>query len=183
LQKMAKKTCKTCAASGGVYGFDNAPYMEIASAVAGAVVLGKVDEMVTTEDDGTAKDNYFANNPTIKNVAYVAAGVAMTALLPGEMYKGVGIGMAAYGGYALVTDLMKTDAVSGINGLKFVPPRNIAAVNGLRTLTGNYGVAPGLIAGYEGSNYAKEQVIDSTRRYDEAEQTPINGLYGLTRAL
>ena len=170
---MAK--CKKCTSKSGVHGLEDAPYMEIASAVVGGVVMGKIDELATTNADGTMKDNYFANNPTIKNAAYLAAGIALTAFMPGEYAKGAGIGIATYSGYQLVQEFMKPAAVSG---LTWKPPTNIAGVNGLRTLPGNYGIAPTNIAGiYDvGSNVQQSRTMQQAQKYDQAMKTPISGL-------
>jgi hypothetical protein len=171
------KGCKKCSA--GVYGIDDAPYMEIAGAVLGGVLTGKVDEMATQNEDGTPKDNYFANNPTIKNVAYLAGGIGITAFIPGGLdpamrktLTGVGMGVATYAGYQLVQEFMKPDSVSG---LVWKPPTNI---NGLRTLPGNYGIAPTNIAGinYQGSNYAQENTMKAAENYSSAMKMPLNGL-------
>ena len=162
--------CKKCTSNQGVYGFEDAPYMEIASAVVGAIVTGQVDKMITTTDTGAAKDNYLTNNPNIKNAAFVAAGVTLTAFMKGEMYKGAGIGLATYGAYKLYETAMST---AGVSGLAFMPPRNIAGVNGMiRTLPGNYGVAQPNIGSFKGSNYAESDLY-AAQKYNSAKSSPV----------
>lgn len=162
--------CKKCTASQNVNGFEDAPYMEIASAVVGAIVTGQVDKMITTTDTGTTKDNYLANNPNIKNAAFLAAGVTLTAFMKGEMYKGAGIGLATYGAYKLYETAMSN---AGVSGLAFMPPRNIAGVNGMiRTLPGNYGVAQPNIGSFQGSNYAESDLY-AAQKYNSAKNSPV----------
>jgi len=152
---MAK--CKSCASkSHQVYGFEDAPYIEIAAAVVSNYAAGKVDEMLTTDETGAPKPGFLTDNPMVKNAAFIVAGVGLTAFMKGEMYKGAGIGLAAYGGMELITGLMKPATVTG---LRWQPPQNIA---GMRTLPGNYGIAPNLVAGYQGSNYAQEELFEKT---------------------
>lgn len=165
--------CKSCS-GGGVNGIEDAKYTAVAAAVVGAVITGRIDQAITTNADGTKKVNFLADNPMAKNAAFIAAGLAITAFMPGEMYAGLGIGWAAYGGYNLVEELMKKDdVVAGVYGLKMRPPTNIAGVhgqqNGLRTLPGNYGISPSLIAGvncnnYQGSNYAQQQAMNVAQK-------------------
>ncbi len=154
------KRCRTCASkkSPQVMGFEDAPYVEIAAAVVTNYAASKVDEMLTTDETGAPKPGFLTDNPMIKNAMYIGAGVALTAFMQGEMYKGAGIGLAAYGGMELIKGLM-TDTTTGVTGLMWQPPQNIA---GLRQVPGNYGVSPSIVAGtdYEASNYAKEEIIE-----------------------
>jgi hypothetical protein len=168
---MATK-CKTCA-NGGVYGFDNAPYIETISAIIGAVVTGKVDEMIVMETDGTAKDNYLANNPTIKDAAGVAAGVALTALVPGEMAMGGGIGIATYFGYNLVTKLMnKEPSVTGLTTYR--RPGNIASIHN-RTSPNNLGLNPANITStYSPSNNERAILLARMRANRQENQRSAN---------
>jgi|TARA_R110000824_G_C15231140_1_gene678583 hypothetical protein len=169
---MAK--CRTCATKrpSQVAGFQDVPYTEVAAAVVTSYAAGKVDTMLTTESDGTAKTGFLVDNPMARNGLFLAAGVGVLAYLKGEMYKGAGIGLATYGGYQLIQGLM-TPKDATVTGLRWVPPTNIAGLNdGLRTLPGNYGVAPDLVAGYQGSNYAQEE-------FEESQMA----VSGLTRAL
>jgi len=161
--------CKKCASSQGVYGFEDAPYMEIASAVVGAIVSGKVDEMITTDATGATKDNYLTNNPNIKSAAFLAAGIGLTAFMKGEMYKGAGIGLATYGAY----QLYQTAMAPAVTGLSFMPPRNIAGVNGMiRTLPGNYGIAQPNIGSVQGSNYGESDLY-AAQKYNSAKNSPV----------
>jgi len=167
---MAK--CRTCASKqpATVMGFEDAPYIEIASAVAGAYASSYVGNMLTNNSDGTPKEGFLVDNPMVKSALFIGAGIGLTAFMKGDMYKGAGIGMATYGGFELITELMKP-ADDAVTGLRWQPPTNIAGMNdGFRTLDGNYGIAPNIVAGYEGSNYAEE----------EMEQ---QSLAGLVRAL
>jgi hypothetical protein len=159
--------CKKCTAKSGVYGIEDAAYIEVASAVVGATVMGRVDQMATQDEAGAPRDNFLANNPMAKNALYVAAGLGITAFMQGEMYKGLGIGVAAYGGYNLVEGFLQPDTTTTVNGLKFMPPRNIAGVHGLRTLPGNYGVAPSIVAGVNSD-------LSSAEKYNAAMKTPID---------
>jgi hypothetical protein len=154
---MAKK-CKTCA-NDGVYGIEDAKYIEVASAVVGAFVSGKVDEMIVNDADGVPKDNYFSNNPTVKNAAFVVAGVALTAFMPGEMALGAGIGMATYGGYNLITELMNKDAT--VSGLTYRRSGNIASIEN-RMQKDALGLRPANIA-YQGSNNKRDEFIARMR--------------------
>ena len=171
---MAK--CKTCATKrpASVSGFEDVPYVELASAVVSSYAAGQVDKFLTTEADGTAKTGLLADNSMARNGLMVAAGVSMLAFMQGEMFKGAGIGLATYGGYNFIQDLMTpATTTSSVTGLTFMPPQNIAGLNdGLRHLPGNYGVAPSIVAGYEGSNYAQEE-------FEESQMA----VSGLTRAL
>lgn len=164
------KKCSKCSGKkrrsrvAAVNGFDSIPYMEFAAAAVGAIVTGYADKMATTNEDGTAKEGFFTDNPTAKNAIYVAIGLGLTAFMEGEMAKGAGIGIAVYGAYNLAQNLMKpADTVTGmgVNGLVYMPPQNIAGyVNGLNRIPGDYGVAPDNIFGMEdstGSNFVREQ--------------------------
>ena len=169
---MAK--CKTCATKrpAMVTGFNDVPYVELATAVVSSYAAGKVDTMLQQEADGTARTGFLVDNPMARNGLFLAAGVGILAYMKGEMYKGAGIGLATYGGYQLIETLMTPADASGVSGLTFLPPQNIAGLNdGLRHLPGNYGVAPDLVAGYQGSNYAQEDFEESM------------SVSGLTRAL
>lgn len=170
---MAK--CRTCATKrpSQVAGFQDVPYVELASAVVASYVAGKADTMITTEADGTARTGFLVDNPMARNALFLGAGVGVLAFLKGEMYKGAGIGLATYGGYQLISGLMTPDTTSAVQGLTWVPPQNIAGLHdGLRQLPGNYGVAPNIVAGYQGSNYAQED-------FEESQMA----VSGLTRAL
>ena len=170
---MAK--CKTCATRrpSQVAGFQDVPYTELAAAVVTSYAAGKVDTMLTQESDGTARTGFLVDNPMARNGLFLAAGVGVLAYLKGEMYKGAGIGLATYGGYQLIQGLMTpADDSAAVTGLTWMPPQNIAGLNdGLRTLPGNYGIAPDIVAGYQGSNYAQEDVESQME------------VSGLTRAL
>lgn len=156
---MAK--CKSCVQkrNQAVYGFEDAPYIEIVSAVVSNYAAKKLDEMLTTDESGAPKEGFLTDNPMVKNAGYLAIGVGLTAFMKGEMYKGAGIGLAVYGGMELINSLMNP----AVTGLRWQPPQNIA---GLRTLPGNYGIAPNLVAGhesgYQGSNYAQEELYEKT---------------------
>lgn len=170
---MAK--CRTCATKrpSQVAGFQDVPYVEVASAVVASYVAGKADQMITTEADGTARTGFLVDNPMARNALFIGAGVGVLAYLKGEMYKGAGIGLVTYGGYQLIQGLMEKVDGSAVTGLTFLPPQNIAGLHtGLRQLPGNYGVAPELVAGYQGSNYAQEEFAESQMEVS-----------GLTRAL
>ena len=181
---MAK--CKSCSKKNGVYGIEDAKYTAIAAAVVGAVLTGKIDEAATINADGTMKDNYFANNPTAKNAAYLAGAIAISAFMPGEMYQGAAMGVASYAGYQLVQEMMKPDTPV-VAGLAFRPPTNIAGVHGqngrLRHLPGNYGIAPSLVASvdtpYEASNINRSQVMQEARKYNQAMKTPVSAFSGI----
>lgn len=145
--------CKTCRQNAGVYGMEDIPYTEIASAIVAAIATAQIDKAVTTNADGTAKDNFLANNPMMKNALYLVGGGLLTSM-DGEMYKGAGVGMATYGGFNLVQGLMEqympTSSTSGVQGLQFVPPSRMvgqipAQKLGLYSIPGNSGVAPSII--------------------------------------
>lgn len=172
---MAK--CKTCATKrpATVTGFEDVPYVELATAVVSSYAAGKVDTMLQQEADGTAKTGFLVDNPMARNGLFLAAGVGILAYMKGEMYKGAGIGLATYGGYQLIDSLMTPadTTSSSVQGLTWMPPQNIAGLNdGLRHLPGNYGVAPNIVAGYQGSNYAQSDFEESQMEVS-----------GLTRAL
>ena len=170
---MAK--CKTCATKRpvSVTGFEDVPYVELATAVVSSYAAGKVDTMLQQEADGTPRTGFLVDNPMARNGLFLAAGVGILAYMKGEMYKGAGIGLATYGGYQLIDSLMTpATTTSSVQGLTFMPPQNIAGLNdGLRHLPGNYGVAPNIVAGYQGSNYAETDFEESM------------SVSGLTRAL
>jgi len=161
---MAK--CRSCATSRNaqVTGFEDVPYVELASAVVAGYGASKIDTMITENADGTAKEGFLVDNPMARNALFIGAGVGIMAYMKGDMYKGAGIGMASYGGLKLIEGLMTPadPTVTGVNGLKWSPPSNIA---GLRSLPGNYGVAPSLVAGtgrsYAGSNYEQDMFEES----------------------
>ena len=161
---MAK--CRSCATSRNaqVTGFEDVPYVELASAVVAGYGASKIDTMLTENPDGTAKVGFLVDNPMARNAMFIGAGVGMMAYLKGEMYKGAGIGMASYGGLKLIEGLM-TPATPVVAGLRWSPPQNIAGMHsGMRTLPGNYGVAPNIVAGtdtYQGSNYEQDMFEDS----------------------
>lgn len=168
--------CKKCASKQPVtvLGFEDAPYIEIASAVVSAYASDYVSNMLTSESDGTPKEGFLVDNPMVKNALFIGAGVGLAAFMKGKAYQGAGIGMATYGGFMLIQELMKEEPAGsgGLHGLRWSPPQNIAGMNdGLRTLQGNYGIAPDLVAGYGGSNYAEEDF------YEKQE------ISGLVRAL
>jgi hypothetical protein len=145
------KKCKTCSKDAGVYGIDDIPYTEIVSAVVSAIATAQIDKAVTTNADGTAKENFLATNPMMKNALYLVGGGLLTSM-DGEMYKGAGIGMATYGGFNLVQGLMEQymPTTNGVTGLKFVPPQSMvgnvpAKQLGLYHIPGNSGVAPSVL--------------------------------------
>jgi len=153
--------CKKCASKRPitVAGFEDAPYTEIATAVVSAYATDYVSNMLTHEADGTPKEGFLTDNPLVKNALFVAGGIGLSAFMKGKAYMGAGIGMATYGGFQLIQELMKEEAptTQGVNGLRWQPPTNIA---GLRTLQGNYGIAPNIVSGYSGSNYAEEDFYE-----------------------
>lgn len=174
---MAKK-CRTCSKSAQIYGLEDAPYMEIATVTASAYGTAYIDKMLTTNSDGTPKtEGMFVEQPLLRKALFVAGGVGLTAFMKGDLYKNVGVGMATYGLYGVVESLMQP-STSSVTGLTFQPPTNIA---GLRTLTGNYGVAPSIVAGhgmygqhdmgYTGSDHRGEEVSEMF-----AERQEVSGL-------
>jgi hypothetical protein len=155
------KKCKKCSSKSSVNGIEDIKYMTVAAAIIGGYATGMADKTATKNADGTAKDNYLANNPTVKNVLYLAAGLGVMAYLPGEMGEGLGAGIATYAGYQLIEGFMTKDP-DAVNGMTFVPPRNIY---GLQQYPGDYGIAPTNIYGtgiYDnvGNNYEKMEVED-----------------------
>jgi len=158
--------CKKCASRQPVTvaGFEDTPYVEIASAVVSAYASDYVSNMLTHDADGVEKEGFLTDNPMVKNALFIAGGIGLSAFMKGEMYKGAGIGMATYGGFQLIQELMKEEPATtqGVNGLRWQPPTNIAGMSGggMRTLQGNYGVAPNIVAGYGGSNYAEEDFYE-----------------------
>lgn len=169
------KKCRTCSKSAQVYGIEDAPYMEIATITASAYGTSYIDKMLTTNADGTPKtEGMFVEQPMLRKALFVAGGVGLTAFMKGDLYKNVGVGMASYGLLGVVESLMQPASTSSVTGLKWQPPTNIA---GLRQLSGNYGVAPSIVAGthdmagYHGSNYKGQEIEEMF-----AERQEVSGL-------
>jgi hypothetical protein len=178
---MARK-CKTCSKSASVYGFEDAPYMEIAYVTAGAYATSYVEKFLTTNADGTSKtEGMLVEQPMLRKGLFVAGGVGLSAFVQGDVYKNLGVGMATYGLYGLVEELMKPkDQTTSVTGLKFVPPQNIA---GLRTLTGNYGIAPSIVAGQHVGYHGAEHRANGMHDYSEEMFAEKQEVSGLVRAL
>ena len=155
--------CKKCASRQPVVvaGFEDAPYTEIATAVVTAYASDYVSNMLTHDADGVPKEGFLTDNPMVKNALFIAGGIGLSAFMKGKAYQGAGIGMATYGGFQLIQELMKEAPDTGVTGLRWQPPTNIAGMSGgVRTLQGNYGIAPNIVAGYGGSNYAEEEFYE-----------------------
>ena len=138
---MAK--CKSCAA--GVSGMDDIPVNEIAAAVASAIALGQVDKALTVDAaTGAPKDNFLTKNPMIKNFGYLGIGVMLTSM-PGELYRGAGIGAATFGGYALISGFLEKPAGGAVGSqVDFIRPQNINGVD--------YGINPSVLGQHSNAN-------------------------------
>lgn len=165
------KPCKKCSQSAKVSGMEDVPYMEMIAATVTAVAANKVDDMLTKNADGTAKTGFLVDNPMVKNLLFVAAGVGLTSYMDDEISKGVGIGAVTYGGYAIIMELMakmyppQTPPVNGVYGMMAVPPQNIGSVSPMnaapRLVTGNYGVSPSIIDGMDNEELPQYAPTDS----------------------
>lgn len=138
---MAKK-CKSCQKA-AVGGFEDAPYTEIAAAIVGGYGAGMIDNFLKKNADGTAKTGMLAENDMARNGLLIAAGVALTAYMKDDVSKGVGIGLATYGGYQIIYSYMNAPTtVAGMNGMPYMPLQSIAGYN---DLPGSYGYVQPMI--------------------------------------
>jgi hypothetical protein len=143
---MAKK-CSSC--SGKVSGIENLPYMMIVGGIGAAIVADKVSTALITNADGTPKVNddgtpsYLVANPKVKDIGFVAVGAGAMAYADGnEIITGLGFGAIVFGGYNLITSYMTPTATSGMYGMGYIPPNQIA---GVRVIPGAAGYSPGTI--------------------------------------
>ncbi len=167
--------CKTCKnKSSYVGGIEDIPYMEMIAATLSAVAAGKIDELLTTNSDGTPKVNTFTESPMIKNAAFIIAGLGLSAYLDDETAKSAGVGMVVYGGFNLIQSYMNPTAVSGMAQMVGRPPRNIGSVSPMDAapMFSNmaYGVVPSTIGEIETGNELERQPIPDFYENEEMEE-------------
>jgi hypothetical protein len=110
--------------------------MDVLGITAGAIVARKVDSFLPNL------------NPTIRNAAKVAVGVALPKFVKNPMIKAVGDGMIAVGGAGLVGGLVPAlgatdevlvisgaDEINEVNGIDEIGQADINEVNGIDELS------------------------------------------------
>ena len=130
---MAKK-CKSCQ-NASVGQLENVPVTEAISAVVTVVAIQQVDKMLTTNQDGTPKDNVLAKNPMLKNVGYVVLGAGVSAYMEDPISQGVAMGAIVQGAVGAVNQLMDMymtggNGTAGVYGNGFFrKPTNIGQIS------------------------------------------------------
>lgn len=170
------KKCSACSKKNdAVMGFEDAPYTEIASAIAGGYAAGKIDAFLRQNSDGTPKTGMLAENTTYRAALLIAAGVGLTAYMKDDISKGAGIGLATFGGYQLIEYFMNQAATNGVNYV-YVDNEN---VNGNKMVIpghnspGSYGYAQSNI-----NSVKNQEIINKAKAYDAIvnNQMKINDL-------
>lgn len=107
--------CKTTYRDDGIEGMDETDMMLMGGAVGGYMTTAYVDNMIIYDKDGKKKTGGLAENDSMRNGAYVGAGVALNWFMPDEPFlKGVGIGMAVYGVKELFRGQYPTYGIKGM---------------------------------------------------------------------
>jgi len=167
--------CKKCKGVAAIHGIEDAPFTEIGIAIVTAVATAQIAKAVTTNADGTPRDNFLAKNPLALNALYLGGGIWLTSM-EGEMYKGSGMGLAVYGGFGLIDGLMKQFMPT----VGYIPPQAIAGMtleNAFKIGPSSYGIQPSLIADdgryqvpHPQTTFMQEMVEQQQEEYDDGPQ-------------